>query len=272
MSWWSRLANVFQPDRLDRELDEEQRFHIETRADELEARGLSREAALKEAERQFGPRLQLRESSRDVRLMPWLESLGRDLRLGLRLLRKDTIVSTAAVVSLGLAIGACTAAFSLIDALVLRQLPVPEPDRLVYLSRPATGGDPSYSTMCSYPFFERVRQATAPHLEAFSMSHQSLAPGRAAGCRRRRREAADAVRVGQCVQRARRHAGPRPRARAIGRRHARWASGRGRQPRLLDAAAWRQSGRARPMDSLEQKAYQIVGVAQAGFTGAQPGR
>ena len=92
-----------------------------------------------------------------MRLTPWLESLARDLRLGVRLLRKDAIVSTAAVVSLGLAIGACTAAFSLIDAIILRQLPVPDPHRLVYLNRPKTESDPSFSTLFSYPFFDRVR-------------------------------------------------------------------------------------------------------------------
>src|SRR5262245_10900040 len=101
MSWRSRLANVFRSDRLDRELEEEQRFHIEARADELEARGLTRQAALEQATRQFGPRLQLRESSRDVRLMTFIESIVRDLRLGLRLLRKDAVASVAAVVSLG---------------------------------------------------------------------------------------------------------------------------------------------------------------------------
>ena len=117
MSWWSRITNVFRSARLDRDLDDEQRFHIEARADELEAQGLSRQAALEQAARRFGPRLVLRESSRDIRLAPWLDSLWRDLRFGQRLLRKDAAVSSAAVVSLGLAIGACTAAFSLVDAL-----------------------------------------------------------------------------------------------------------------------------------------------------------
>ena len=133
MSWWSRVTNVFRSARLDRELDDEQRFHIEARADELEAQGLSRQAALEQAARRFGPRLALRESSRDVRLAPWLDSLWRDLRFGQRLLRKDAAVSSAAVVSLGLAIGACTAAFSLVDALILRKLPVRDPETLVYL-------------------------------------------------------------------------------------------------------------------------------------------
>ena len=138
MSWWSRLVNAVRPDRLARDLEDEQRFHLEARTDELVASGLSPAAAGAEAARRFGPQLQLREASRDARLLPWLESLARDLRLGVRLLRQDATVSLAAVLSLGLAIGACTAAFALIDALMLRELPVREPGRLVYLGR--TGG------------------------------------------------------------------------------------------------------------------------------------
>jgi hypothetical protein len=174
MSLWSRLTNVFRSDRLDQDLDDEQRFHIEARAGELEARGLSREAALEQAARQFGRRLQLRESSRDVKLMPWLDSLWRDVRFGQRLLRKDAVVSLAAIVSLGLAIGACTAAFSLVDALILRKLPVRDPDTLVYLDRIVRPNDAPSTPTLSYPLFDRIRQTVAPQMEAFSMSHQSL--------------------------------------------------------------------------------------------------
>jgi hypothetical protein len=57
MSWWSRVTNVFRPDPLDQDLEDEQKFHIEERAEELEARGLSHEAALEQARRQFGRRI-----------------------------------------------------------------------------------------------------------------------------------------------------------------------------------------------------------------------
>src|SRR4029077_174609 len=110
--------------------------------------------------RRFGHRLVLREASRDVKLLTRVEALGRDLVFGLRLLRKDAVVSVAAVISLGLAIGACTAAFSLIDALILRRLPVREPDRLVYLSRSGRGTDARFASLFSYPSFDHVRHAT----------------------------------------------------------------------------------------------------------------
>ncbi len=90
------------------------------------------------------------------------------------MLRKDAGVSLAAVVSLGLAVGACTAAFSLIDALILRELPVRDPGRLVYLSRESNNRDLRFSALFSYPLLERIRQTVSPHMEVFSMSHQSL--------------------------------------------------------------------------------------------------
>src|SRR5580704_12938808 len=113
MSWLSRLANAFRSDRLDRDLDEELRFHIEARTDELVARGLAPDDAAREARRHFGNRLLLRESSREAKLFSWMESVLQDLRFGLRMLRKNKFVTAAAVLSLALAIGACAAAFSL---------------------------------------------------------------------------------------------------------------------------------------------------------------
>ena len=174
MSWWSRLVNVMRSDRLDTDLEEEQRFHIDARAADLEAQGLSREQALVEAARRFGAPLRARQSSRDVKLLRWHDAVVRDLRFGLRLLHKDAAVSSAAIVSLGLAIGACTAAFALIDALILRKLPVLEPERLVSIVRPGRGDDLRFSTMFSYLHFQRVRQSASAQMDVFSLSHQSL--------------------------------------------------------------------------------------------------
>jgi predicted permease len=271
MSWWSRLANVLRPSRLDRDLDDEQRFHIESRAEELMAQGLSRRAALDEASRRFGNRLRLREASRDVKLVTWLESLGRDLRLGARLLRRDAVVSVAAVISLGLAIGACTAAFSLIDALILRELPVRDPQQLVYVNRVGQRGDERFSTMFSYPLFDRVRQTLAPRMEVFSMSHQSL----------RQAILADAGGVEEKV------VAQFVSGNAFGALGVSAIVGRvltpsddvapgGHPVAVISHAFWaRRLGGSRDAIgswlTLEQRPYRIVGVAQAGFTGAQPG-
>jgi putative ABC transport system permease protein len=271
MSFWSRLANVVRQRRLDDDLDDEQRFHIDARAADLEASGLPREAALAQATRQFGNRLQLRESSRDVKLLPWLESLGRDLRLGGRLLRKDAVVSVAAVVSLGLAIGASTAAFALIDALLLRQLPVRDPHRLVYVSHSRASEEPQFSTLFSYPAFQRLRQALAPHMDTFGMSEQSL----------RQALLPDSGGVEEKVQMQ------FVSGNAFGALGVRSALGRvllpsddmtvgGHPVAVVSHAFWTRRLGANPAAlgqwiELGQKPYQVVGVAQAGFTGAQPG-
>ena len=117
MSWLSRLANVFRSGRVQSELDDELQFHIDERIHELTASGLTRAAAAAEVARRFGSPLRLREQSLDVKLLPWLDSIVRDIGLGARMLRKNAVVTTAAVLSLSLALGACVAAFSLVDAL-----------------------------------------------------------------------------------------------------------------------------------------------------------
>src|SRR5216684_5969113 len=119
MSLWSRIANVVRGDGLSREIDEELESHIEEAIDQ------GRDPA--EARRAFGSALRQREASRDVRLMAWLDSLRADAVFGWRQLNRHKATSAAAILSLGLAIGACTAAFRLIDALFLRPLPINDP-------------------------------------------------------------------------------------------------------------------------------------------------
>ncbi len=158
MSWLSRLANVFRSARLDRDLDEE-----------LMDAGLPPEEARSEAQRHFGNRLLLRESRRDAKLFSWLESIFQDTRFGLRMLLKNRVVTTAAILSLSLAIGASTAAFSLIDALLLRTLPVPAPEQLVALTYPDPYGHAMEGTHFNYPLYERLRQAAGSQAELFGM-------------------------------------------------------------------------------------------------------
>ena len=85
MSWLSRLLNVLRRDRVDRDLDEEIRFHLDARTDELVRRGMPAEDARAHARRQFGNPLLLRESSRDIKLFRRLESILSDVGFGLRL-------------------------------------------------------------------------------------------------------------------------------------------------------------------------------------------
>ena len=93
MSWLSRLTNAFRPDRLDGEIEEELRFHLEARAEEAVRGGMSPLEASRAALFRLGNELHTRETSRDARLMPWLESLLKDARFGFRMLRKDSAVT-----------------------------------------------------------------------------------------------------------------------------------------------------------------------------------
>jgi putative ABC transport system permease protein len=171
MSWLSRIANAFRSSGVDRALDEEMTFHIESRIADLVAGGMTRDAAEAMARRQFGNRLRLREQSRDVKLLPWLDSLARDVRLGARMLRKNRLVTAAAIVSLSLALGACAAAFSLVDALILRPLPVHQPERLIYLTYPSPNPDMPEDDVFSDPAFVRLRDAGGGRVDLFAMAY-----------------------------------------------------------------------------------------------------
>jgi putative ABC transport system permease protein len=133
MSWVSRLTNVFRPSSVERQLDEELAFHIESRIDDLVAGGMTRKDAEATARRQFGSPLRVRESSRDVKLLPWLEGLIRDVRHAVRALRNVPTVSAVAIVTLALGIGANTAVFSVVNAVLLRPLPYKDGNRLVWV-------------------------------------------------------------------------------------------------------------------------------------------
>src|SRR5258708_15105647 len=103
MSLFSRLTNVFRGDRLSRDIEEELQTHLAEAVDQ------GRDPA--EARRAFGSPLHYREQSRDLHLIAWLDSLRADAVFGWRQLLKKKATSAAAILSLALAIGACTAAF-----------------------------------------------------------------------------------------------------------------------------------------------------------------
>jgi putative ABC transport system permease protein len=164
MSVWSRLTNLFRIDKLNREIDEELNSHL----DEAIEQGRDPE----EARRAFGSMLRRREESHDVRLIIWLNSLRADLVFGWRQLLKRPATSAAAVVSLALAIGACTAAFRLLDALMLRPMPVAHADRLYAMILRGTGPDGSQrdSDSNEYPQFLQMRAASKKDAELIATS------------------------------------------------------------------------------------------------------
>jgi len=116
------------------ELQEELQFHLEEEAGELAARGLSDEGARRAARRELGNLALLQEETRAAWTWTWWEQLAQDLRYALRTMAANKTFSTLAVLSLALGIGANTAIFSFMDSILLRPLPVPDPESLVLLS------------------------------------------------------------------------------------------------------------------------------------------
>jgi putative ABC transport system permease protein len=164
MSTWSRIANVFRSRSLDRDIDAELESHFN------EARAAGRDPA--EVSREFGSRLRAHEAVRDAIVATWLESLVADARFGWRQLGKHKAASAAAILSLALGIGSCTAAFRLIDALFLRPLPVADPGRLYVLSYGTIddSGKAGTAAASDYPGFQMLRSVVKGEAELMAIS------------------------------------------------------------------------------------------------------
>src|SRR5688572_6526388 len=152
MAWYRRLFNNLRSNRLSSDIQREIDFHIAERVDDLVAGGMSEPDARREARRLFGNSSVQKERTRDADLLTWLESLAADVRYALRAMRSSPGFTAVIVSSLALGIGANTAVFSLINSVVLKSLPVHEPEELLQVTL-----DDIRAAAFTNPIWEQIR-------------------------------------------------------------------------------------------------------------------
>jgi predicted permease len=171
----SRLRSILLRDRRESDLSEELQLHLERETERLQANGLSREEARLQALRLFGGVEQIKEAARDARGTAGWEMLLRDTKQGLRRLGRDWRFTTAAVLILGIAIGANTAIFSVVNAVLFRKQAFAEPDRLVNIYQNDRAGKPmiviayaAYMEMAEYTdIFAGTMAASIPNPQRY---------------------------------------------------------------------------------------------------------
>src|SRR5579871_2443308 len=158
MSWWKetlrRTRYLGRRSQFEQELNDEIQFHIDTRAEELEQQGRPRDAARQQAHREFGPRARMSEDTRRAWNFQWIDDLGKDLRYATRAAVKSPGFTAIAILSLALGVGVNFVIFMFVDEMLLRPMPVPQPQQVVtvFESNLQTG-----KSAASYPDYVDLR-------------------------------------------------------------------------------------------------------------------
>jgi predicted permease len=265
--WLHRLLGTLRPRRGEADLQEELRLHMALAEEDAQRRG----QPVRAARLQTGGAAQAMDALRDQRGWPWLQSLSADVVFAWRQLNKHRSASLAAILSLGLAVGATTAAFRLLDAVFWRALPISQPDRVFALgwNSMTSRGEPDYRDDFDYPTFRRYREAVGERAAVMVVGSSSRQ---------------EIVIDGEAERASRQYVsgnvfptfGLRP---ALGRLldPADDAEPRGGDVAVLSYDYWsRRFGRDPAVIGRTfrwgRSTIEIVGVAPQGFTGTEPGR
>jgi predicted permease len=179
-----RLRSLFRKERVEQEMDDELRFHLERQIEENLKAGMSLEEARYAALRKFGGVEQVKEECRDAWGVRFIESLLQDVRFALRQLRRNPGFTAVAVLTLALGIGANTAIFTLVHAVMLKSLPVGNPNQLYRVGNDdnccVVGGFQDNWGIYSYPLYQQFRNHTPEfsELAAFQGGLESLSARR----------------------------------------------------------------------------------------------
>ena len=168
--WWAKLRSLLNgKGRLEEELREEMRAHLEFEIEESLTRGVPKEVARADAQRRFGNTVAIAERTREAWSFHWLAALARDVRYGARSMGRRPGFTAVAVLSLAAALGANTAVFSFVNTIVLKKLPVADAARLVLLRQK---NEQFHMENCcfSYAFFEELRRQPGDFEDVLAMS------------------------------------------------------------------------------------------------------
>ena len=163
--------------RMARDVADEIDLHLEEKIDELMAAGLTRQEASAEARRTFGNVTLVREESRDIWRWRALDDVAGDIRYAVRQLRRAPSFAAAAILTLAIGIGANSAVFSVVNAVVLRPLPFPSPEKLVSVELMSVRGRPHPSSLAYFTFFELRRAAVVERIACYRDSGVTLTGG-----------------------------------------------------------------------------------------------
>jgi predicted permease len=262
MRIWRKLYLLARRSSLERELEEEMRFHLEMKTAELHAAGMSAKEARYAAARSFGNATLARERSREFWGWTWLDGLVRDLRYAVRALRANRGFTAVALLTLALGIGANTAVFTLLNGVILRSLPVRNPQELVSINIRQKDGFPRM--IFSYPLYKDLREGN--RVFAGMLGHNSVSVSLAGV------GVAELVTAETVTENYFDVLGVRPvRGRAIGPEDDR------HPVCVLSYALWQGRfgadehivGRTVRLNALQ---FTVIGVAPEGFAGTEPGQ